>query len=240
MKRIERFGLIGALLERLGDLQHRHRAAAVVVGAVVDRIGARAAVQLVQRVDHRVDATPLGGRERLRTAVGALRLGEFVEHLERIMIDGRIGDADVVVVRADRDVLAAERRVGTGENRDDVPSRTRLVDEPHVGGDRLADRTVHGAAQRRPQHRLGKPDVTTSSIGASPFSIAGVAGVGRDRHHLRRQLRPGDDHARRSAQVHLVPALESRMRLDGLLVGSGCGRQEDQDLPLGLLRRQAR
>ena len=41
---IERFGLTFIDLNRLGDLEHAHRARAVVVGAVVDRVEARARI----------------------------------------------------------------------------------------------------------------------------------------------------------------------------------------------------
>ena len=59
----ERLGLLGALGERLGDLEQRHRSGAVVVGAVVDRVQSRL-VNLSQAVEDDANLRVLLGRRR--------------------------------------------------------------------------------------------------------------------------------------------------------------------------------
>ena len=87
---------------------------------------ARAAVRLAQAVGQGADARDLLVRGLdPRGAVGALRPRDHHEGLQRVVID-RLGvEADVIVVRADGDVLALERRVGARQDRDDVATRAR-------------------------------------------------------------------------------------------------------------------
>jgi len=194
---------------------------AIIVRAVVDGVGARAAVRTRQTVAERGDAHGLLGGRDLHRVLRALATQHLIERQHGVVVEHTRREADVVVVRADGDIFAAEHRIGTGKNGDDVPSRTRLVHEPHVRGDRLPHGTVRGTAQRRPQHCLGKPDRGDQLDRRLTIQHGRRRGRRRDRDHLRRELRSGDDHARRAAQVHAVPALESRMGLDALLVCSG-------------------
>ena len=55
------------------------------------------------------------------------------------MVEGAgVVDADVVAVRAEGDVLAGERGIGAGEDRDDVPRRGRGLAEGQGAVDDLA------------------------------------------------------------------------------------------------------
>ena len=122
--------------EPLGDLQHRHRAGAVVVGAVVDRVRAGAlavgtAADLRQRG---VDLSGLRVRELPdRRVIGALLAEEVVHDVDRV-VRHRLPHPDVVVVPAHGDVLVLERRVGAAQDRHHVPRRelARHVVERHV------------------------------------------------------------------------------------------------------------
>ena len=78
-----------------------------------------------QAVENRADARPLRRRRLARRRVGAHRTHDAVEGAHGIVIDRRVIEADVIVVRRERDVLAAQRRIATRQNRDDVARRER-------------------------------------------------------------------------------------------------------------------
>jgi len=65
--------LDAGMREGFGDLENADRARAVVVGAVVDRVGPRAAVQRVQTVGHAADQRRFVGRGGVPRVIGALR-----------------------------------------------------------------------------------------------------------------------------------------------------------------------
>ena len=93
--------------ELLRDLEHGDGAGAVVVGAVEDGVHARR-VLLSQRVDVHVNE-----RELLRARLRVVE--RLAAHLPRLLVRGahgvvierHVARADVIAVRADRDVLAA-------------------------------------------------------------------------------------------------------------------------------------
>src|SRR5262245_12037841 len=112
--------------ERLRDLEHRHAARAVVVRAVEDRIRTRW-VDLAEAVDDLTDLLHLRLGRWTTGIVGALRTHDRVERAQRIVIDGHVVEPDVIVVRADRNVLSLQLRIAARQNGDDVASRSRHV-----------------------------------------------------------------------------------------------------------------
>ena len=154
--RSDRFGFRGRLGKRLGDLELEHRPAAVIVGAVVDRIQTNT-VRGVQAVEQRADLRPLGVGHltRLRVVCAALA-NDRVERADRVVVNGS-PDADMIVMRADRDVAIAQLRIAAAQNADDVVRR-RLggtVDEPGVSADRRTRGTNRQLRQRPSENSLG-------------------------------------------------------------------------------------
>ena len=77
--------------------------------------------------------------------------------VQRVVIDGLGAEADVIVVRAYRDVLAAQLRVGAADDRDDVARRRRIVREPDVSLDGLARLSLRCRVDRRAEQCFGAP-----------------------------------------------------------------------------------
>src|SRR5205814_10685074 len=109
----------GTSRHRFGDFENAHRARAVVVGAVADGVEARL-VHLAQAVEDRTNLAPLGGRGLAERRVGAHRADHAIEGPQRVVIDGRVIEADVIVMRRERYVFAAQRRITAAQDRDDV------------------------------------------------------------------------------------------------------------------------
>ena len=90
---------------------------------------------------------------RRRRAVGALRARDRHVGAQRIVVDRAVVEADVVVVRADRDVLALEGWIGAWQDRHDVAARRALFLERDRAGEALAHRArlerVGGAEEQR-------------------------------------------------------------------------------------------
>ena len=61
----------------------------------------------------------IGGLRTIFT-VGAHRTHDRVVCAQRVVIDAALLEADVIVVRADRDVLVLEHRITARKNRDDI------------------------------------------------------------------------------------------------------------------------
>ena len=71
---------------------------------------------------------------RRRTAgriIAALAPRDGVNGAEGVVVDGRVAKADVIVVRADEDVLVRARGIGARKNGDDI-ARRRLRHMPVV------------------------------------------------------------------------------------------------------------
>ncbi len=137
--------------EQLRDLEHRHGARAVVVGAVVYRVGAGATVRPRQAVAQHRDARRLVRRRNANGVLHPLTAHHHVVREHRIMVERPGGEADVVVVGTDGDVLGAERRIGAGQDADHVARGIgrRRVDEPQRPGHGATRRAHLEASQRR-------------------------------------------------------------------------------------------
>jgi len=98
--------LVRSARHRLGDLQNRDRSASIVVGTVADRVEARR-MRAPQAVDHWTNPRPLVRCRFPRGRVGTHWPDDAIECAHGIMIDGRMVEADVIVVRRERDVFAA-------------------------------------------------------------------------------------------------------------------------------------
>src|SRR5262249_19304198 len=110
--------------ERLRDLEHRHTARAVVVRAVEDRIRTRW-VDLAEAVDDLTDLLHLRVGRWTTGIVSALRTPAVLEGRREMVIDGIVVNPEVIVVRADRNVLSFQLRIAARQNGDDVASRSR-------------------------------------------------------------------------------------------------------------------
>ena len=80
----------------------------------------RGGVDLAQAVEDRADPRRLLRRRLVRPTVGTERTNDRVERAQRVVIDHAMREADVVVVRRDRDVLAAQRGIAARNDADDV------------------------------------------------------------------------------------------------------------------------
>ena len=109
----------------------------LVVGAVADRIGTRPA-QGAQAVENRPNLGPLfvgrGAHRRVRTH----RPHHAVERPQRIVIDGTAIEAHVVVVRRQRHVFVAQRRIAAAQDAHHVARRPfhRFSREVELAADR--------------------------------------------------------------------------------------------------------
>ena len=70
--------------------------------------------------DERIDLRLLRGVQLWRTIVGATRAKEMVHDVDGIMRDRACAPADVIVVRADRDVFVAQLEITATNHGDDV------------------------------------------------------------------------------------------------------------------------
>ncbi len=105
----------------LGDLQRRHRARAVVVGAVVHRVGPIGRGVLdPERRERRVDLGLLLGGGLSAGVVGALGPHHVVPEANRVVVDRRVAEPQVVVVRPDGDVFGAELGIAAADDPEDV------------------------------------------------------------------------------------------------------------------------
>ncbi len=167
-------GPVGRAGQRLGDLEQPDRAAAVVVGAVEHRVAARA-VHLPEAVEQRRDARALRRRGRGRVVLGAHRPHDPVEGAERVVVLGRGGQADVVVVGADRDDLAAERRVPAEQEGDDVAGGRgrRRIHEADGAVHRTASVARGSLRQRLAQQGVGHARGDVEKRGRGPLVARG-------------------------------------------------------------------
>src|SRR5205807_7915421 len=93
----------------LGDLERRDGAGAVVVGAVGDRVGATLApMPRSEPGEQGIDARLLLGRGLLAGIVGAFRAHHVIPDTDRVVVDGRTAEPDVIVVGPNGDVLTLE------------------------------------------------------------------------------------------------------------------------------------
>ena len=61
-----------------------------------------------------------------------LLAGVCIEHLQRVMVDRSIGNGDMIIVCTDCDVLPIQLGIGARQNRYDVATRPRAINESHV------------------------------------------------------------------------------------------------------------
>ena len=160
-------GALVALGDRLGDLQQRHGARPVVVGAVHDRVEPRGP-QLPHAVHQRLDPRRLLGVRLSRRVVRAAGPHDGVVRPERVVVH-RGHDADGVVVGAERHVLAAERGIRSLHHRHHVGRPEVALVEGHLALDRrtgvsrlelvqrLAEQLGHAGGRQDEQARLGHP-----------------------------------------------------------------------------------
>jgi hypothetical protein len=140
------------VLHILRHLEHGHRAGTVVVSAVVDAVETRLRIDLANGIHVHLPAVGvhLAGRFQLihvvRHQVAILR---DVVGANRILVE-RNGEPNVIVVRANGDVLILEFRIAARNNRDDVacPFR-RCINELQRRGEFATNR-----AEREPFNGL--------------------------------------------------------------------------------------
>ena len=148
-------GLHRTLRKRLGDLENRHRAGAVVIGTIADGVGT-CGVDPAQRILDGIDARPLfGSRRRGPARVGALYPRHHVVGLDRIVLHRwrTVRHADVIGMCAEHDVFVPKLRVGAGQDGDDAARWLRHVLDPDVDGHVPALVASNGACNRLAQHR---------------------------------------------------------------------------------------
>ena len=84
----------------------------------------------------------------------------LVRGAHRVVIERHVARADVIAVRTDRDVLAAQRRIGAGENGNDVAGGTRFLDELDGAVDDwpsgAGSERIEGAAEERARSGLAR------------------------------------------------------------------------------------
>src|SRR5215471_6051158 len=91
-----------------------------------------------QTIENGTDASHLGCGRRALRIIFAARAYHGVERADRIVIDRFVTEADVIVMRSDRDVLALEDRIGTWQDGDDIARRSRRIAEAHGPAHRFA------------------------------------------------------------------------------------------------------
>src|SRR5579862_5221421 len=142
--------------ERLRDGEQRGGSCSVVVSAIKDGI-ATWRTDPSQAVD--IDADRRRARSRIpRGGPVEVVLGqEDVVRANRIVIEAERANANVVVVRADRDVLIPAIRVAPRQNGDDVAGKNLFWREiPHLSAERtMRDRPDGEMIDRLAEQRRG-------------------------------------------------------------------------------------
>src|SRR6185437_9091105 len=117
-------------IERRGARCCRVSASAISISAIVPLPSSSAPLYTEsrrapepERIERRSNPRRLVGGRRVRRAVGAARPDDGIVGAQRIVIDGMVRVADMIVVRGDGDELAAEGRIGAGQHGDDVARR---------------------------------------------------------------------------------------------------------------------
>jgi hypothetical protein len=118
--RIERLGCFVAR-HRFGDLEKGDGARTVVVGAVADGVEPRR-VCGAQAVPDGGDACGLVGCRRRAADCRRPWANDAVVRAQGVVIDGRVVEADVIVMRGERDVLATQLRIRATQDGNDVPA----------------------------------------------------------------------------------------------------------------------
>src|SRR3984957_6546661 len=113
------------LCERASDRQERGSAGAIVVSAIEDGISPRW-THSTQTVHVDDDRRRSGARIPGRGAVEMLSREQDVVGAKGVVIEAKLADSQVIVVRAHGDVLAFARRIAAGQNGDYVACLDRV------------------------------------------------------------------------------------------------------------------
>ena len=208
--------------ERLGDLEHRHRARAVVVGAVVDRVAAHRA-QRAHRIavdangrDTRLHVALLVGREPRAGGILRREPASRVVEMQRVVVHRTGGaQADVIAVGADRDELAAERRIAAPQDRDDVARRRLGLDELR----RRRARCAHRAPTAIPS---SDPPSRRSAAPRVMYSVVATAGAPAAGRSVIDAVRPCASMPARQLTVRRRPRPQRRRRVASVGASRNC------------------